>query len=100
MATRIDPERMRLFKEFSILFIDALTKYPIVRDGGVQGVVVVGGDGVMLRIDRDLPYGGYVYVDEFLSFEEHPAWTCLDSREAFAVYIARELIESLLMETD
>ncbi len=100
MATRINPDRMRLFKEFTTLFLGELLRYPVVRDLDVVGIAFVGKDGVTLRVDRNLPHGGYAYSEEFLSFEEHPAWTDPDAREGFADYVARELLESLLMGTD
>jgi len=58
MATRINPDRMRLFKEFTTLFLGELLRYPVVRDLDVVGIAFVGKDGVTLRVDRNLPHGG------------------------------------------
>ncbi len=100
MATRISPERMRLFTEFLPLFFSALMKYPVYTDLNMQGVGIVSAGGATLRLGQNLHHGGHSYSDEFLSFRDHPAWQDPNTREGFADFIARELLESLLMGTD
>ncbi len=92
LLLHISSERVAAFKEFALLFVQAVTAAGPIRD--IRSFVLVSDDGIELRLDRDTPDGGYDYVEDFYSFRERD-WIDPAKREEFAKLVACNLLETL-----